>query len=352
MIKKIDVFKALVGSHAYGTNIESSDKDYKSIYIQPTEDILKLKYKEQINYSKDDVGYEVQRFIELVKTANPTILELLFSPSDCIIQYDKILDSLFKNKEKFLTKQCRNSFGGYAVDQIKKAKGLDKKQNWEKNRISKKSILDFCYIVLNKENSVYYNNQIINKGVIPLLNWISINKLDLNRLNCVKLNGTNGGYQLYYGNNGIITSDLNRLKTSEVSRSEYPIATMIFNEMAFNLYKKEYESYNIWLKERNESRYVDFKQHGQMYDGKNLLHCRRLLDTAIELFQTGKLNVRRSNTDYLISIRMGKVKLEDIIKKAEDDILYLDELYNKSTLPNSVDENLCINILYEIRKKY
>jgi hypothetical protein len=71
---------------------------------------------------------------------------------------------------------------------------------------------------------------------------------------------------------------------------------------------------------------------------------------AMEIAETGKLNVRRPNADYLLSIRHGKVPLEDIIKQAEEDILKLDELYANSDLPEKVDMEFLNDLLLQIRK--
>ena len=42
------------GSHAYGTNIETSDTDYAGVFIQSKEDIFGFNYKEQIKDDKND----------------------------------------------------------------------------------------------------------------------------------------------------------------------------------------------------------------------------------------------------------------------------------------------------------
>lgn len=34
------IFKAIVGSQAYGTNIPTSDTDYKGVYMQSEDDLL------------------------------------------------------------------------------------------------------------------------------------------------------------------------------------------------------------------------------------------------------------------------------------------------------------------------
>jgi hypothetical protein len=51
------IYKVIRGSHAYGTNLPSSDIDYSGIYIQSLDDIIGLKYREQVNDSKNDIVY-------------------------------------------------------------------------------------------------------------------------------------------------------------------------------------------------------------------------------------------------------------------------------------------------------
>ena len=119
-MKEKIIFKAIVGSRAYGTNIETSDTDFKGIYIQPNEDHLCFRYKEQVGAGKDETYYEVKRFLQLAKSANPTILEMLFMDEDSIVVNSIEFDLIRSHRHKFLTKKCAMSFGGYAVAQIKK----------------------------------------------------------------------------------------------------------------------------------------------------------------------------------------------------------------------------------------
>jgi predicted nucleotidyltransferase len=84
-------------------------------------------YTKQINVNKDYTGWELNRFLELMETNNPTVLELLNSPEDCIISKHPLFDLVLGHKQDFITKICKDSFGGYAR-QNKKANGLDKKQ--------------------------------------------------------------------------------------------------------------------------------------------------------------------------------------------------------------------------------
>ena len=67
----------MVGSQAYGTATPNSDQDFKGVFIQHEDDILGFNYVEQYEVSKDECYYEVRRFLQLLQSANPTVLEML-----------------------------------------------------------------------------------------------------------------------------------------------------------------------------------------------------------------------------------------------------------------------------------
>ena len=114
---------------------------------------------------------------------------------------------------------------------------------------------------------------------------------------------------------------------------------------------KDYKSYQTWLENRNELRWVDVESHGQKIDGKNMMHCRRLMDMAREIAQGKGILVKRPNAQELIDIRQGKVDLQTLIDQVESEIIEVDQLFLNSTLPNSVDDKLVEQLLINIRKK-
>jgi len=384
------IFKAKVGSQSYGTSIPTSDIDYKGVYIQNPDEILTFGYKPQIEVSKDECYYEVRRFLELLQTANPTVLEMLWSPLDCIEVDSPEFDLIRQNKEMFLTQKCKHSFGGYAVAQIKKAKGLDKKMNWEMDRVTRKTPIDFCYIYeegktkpLTKwlnENilSEKFNGTIITKTKDS--SWINKffaklgffskidNEIKLQQKWCglVALDHFRDCYALYYDRNaaiaeyfgedcnplgfhGIQMDDSNDVRLSSVPKGILPETIVFYNKDGYSMHCKDYLEYQTWLEERNTQRYVDVQGHNQKYDGKNLLHCRRLLDTAMEIPRDKNINVRRPNADYLLKIRRGEVSLEEIIGVAEEDLKRLDDIYAACDLPSNCDMEAVNNLLLKIR---
>ncbi len=356
------IFKARVGSHAYGTNIEGSDEDFKGIYLQSPEDILENGYQEQICVNKDEVYYELRRFIELALTANPTMLELLFMPEDCIIYKHPVFDKLLEIKDEFLSKKCKHSFSGYAYSQIKKAGGLQKKMNWENSRIERKTVLDFCY--------VYSQNQ-----SIPLRKWLKDKNYLQELCALTSLPHFRYMYNVYYDHNKDLARDnprdaknedftfagivSNEDKANDICLSEVPEwyrnmceGLMYFNKDEYSVHCKDYLQYKEWLAKRNKQRYVDVEDHGQRIDGKNLLHCYRLLETGLEILKDHKLEVRRPNAQFLIEIRKGKHNLEELLKNAEIKLEELHSIYDSSTLRHSVDYKKIKRVVVDVRKEF
>jgi predicted nucleotidyltransferase len=347
------IYKCLVGSHAYGTNVEGSDHDYKMVYIQTPESVLEHGYQEQVNFSKDETAYELRRFVELCCTGNPTMLELLYSPADCVIKKHPIFDELLQKRDLFLSKSCRWSFGGYAFSQIEKAEGLNKKMNWEKTKIERKNPIDFCWIVLNKETQIS-TIDLPKQGVYPLADWLSAKNLTQNQVVLTKLNHSKEGYQLYELENphGIVTDSSNDLRTAETPFGVVPIATVLFNPDAYSRHCKEYKEYQEWLSKRNVQRYVDIEGHGQQIDGKNLLHCVRLLEVGTEIAEGKGIIVRRPNAAYLIEIRKGKHNLKSILESCREKLAHLDKAYENSNLPDKVDRGFWLKVVNKMRTAF
>lgn len=339
------IFKAIVGSQSYGTSTPESDIDYKGVYIQNNDDILSFGYIEQINVTKDETYYEVRRFLELLQSANPTVLELLYSPDDCVLIIEPEFELIKQSRHKFLTKECKNSFAGYAINQIAKARGLNKKMNWEKDRVTRKTVLDFTY--------AYSNGQ-----TIPIQKYLSNNNLVQERCGLTSLNHFKDTYALYYDYtinmikkyHGIVAEDSNDVRLSSIPKGEIPITIITFNKESYSTHCKDYREYLDWLKNRNTQRYVDIENHKQKIDGKNMMHCRRLIDTAIEIAEQKTINVRRPNAQYLLDIRKGKFNLEEILDSAEEDIKKIDNIFPESDLPGKCDKKFVYDLLLKIRK--
>ena len=345
------------GSQAYGTAIPTSDIDYAGVYIQTLDNIIGYGYKEQINDDKNDtVFYEIKRFLDLVSTNNPTILELLNTPEDCILYKHPLMDEILHHRDKFITKKCSNSFAGYAIQQIKKAKGQDKKQNWEKDKVTRKTPLDFCYIHRGEKS-------------IPLVHFMEEKEMDQRFCGLSNVPHSRDTYALFYdfkeeetegeiknlGFKGIAFEDSNQVRLSSIpidTPKNYFIGYVSYNKDGYSQHCKDYLSYQEWLDKRNLQRWVDVESHGQKIDGKNMMHCRRLLEMAKEIAEGKGILVRRENAQELLAIRSGEVDLQSLIDRAEEDIIEIDRLFKDSDLPDSVDIDFVNSLLISIRKSF
>ena len=371
------LFETIVGSQAYGTQTPTSDIDKKFVYILPQDYILGTGYVEQINVNKDYVGWEIRRFLELMGSNNPTVLELLNSPEDCIVSKHPLFDMIIEHKDDFITKICKDSFGGYARQQIKKAKGLDKKQNWEKDKVTRKDVLDFVYVIEGEKSipwkvwNTRYNEKFC--GVVNVSNARDLYAVyfDVDANNCfnekipehmreaAKAWRKEEGESMGFGYKGLVktgeganAAESNQLRLSSIPKGQTPICNVIYNKDGYTMHCKDYREYQEWLENRNEARYVETQEHGQRIDGKNMMHCMRLIRMAQEIGAGKGIIVRRPDAQELLSIRRGEVDLTNLIEMADQAIEEMDNIFDNSDLPKKVNPELVNTLLIKIRKEF
>ena len=383
------------GSHMYHLNTETSDEDFGGVFFCPKKMLLGLRgrYEEQVSDSKSDVVfYEFGRWLELLLKSNPTVLEGLFAPEDCIVgEVHPAVRKILDNRELFLSKECFKTFYGYAVSQISKARGLNKKIV---NPVTeRKDILDFCYT---------FNDQ----GSLPIKKFLAENGLDQKYCGLVNIPNMSDGdssiYGVYYdfaayfkfenidwardwynGNSpykkffpsvseqlsmqkriedkeffhygGIVHPDeiekSNTVRLSSVPKGEKPICFMAYNKNGYMRHCRDYKDYKEWEKNRNPVRYESNLGHN--YDAKNVMHCMRLVRMAKELAQGKGFNVVRTwDRDYLLDIRNHKFEYEDVMAQLEKEKLEMEEAIKSCTLPEKVDFDKVNDLLYDVRLKY
>jgi hypothetical protein len=339
------LLKCISGSRAYGLDTPQSDTDYKGIFLSPKKEFYGSDFQDQVaNETNDIVYYEWKKFIDLLGKNNPTILELLATPADSVLFKHALITEL--KAEDFLSKLCCQTFAGYAQSQIKKARGLNKKIS---NPIEpvRKEIPDFCFVIEGM-------------NVIPLSQWLSDYRLSHSGCGLVKIPHMRDVYALFSNSqtNGIPLKgiysgpDANDILLSSVPKGIQPLCLMSFNKDAYSIHCKEYAQYWEWIEKRNESRYQSTVSHGKNYDAKNMMHTFRLLHMAEEIASEGKIFVRRKDRDFLMSIREGKFEYEDLLLRAEEKVQYIEELFEKSTLPPEPDLEKLEELLVRVRDNY
>lgn len=352
------LYKVIAGSKAYGLDLPTSDTDVRGIYMQPNKFLLGNGYKEQINDDKNDVVYyDINRFVNLLSKNNPNIIENLFVPTDKILIFDDRIKPLYDMRNEFLTKQIKYTFGGYSISQIKKARGLNKKivNPIEKER---KNPLDFCYIFEKENGYMMLAKQWLKKhnmrqefiGLSEMPNGVQLYKVYYDWL--AETKNDNPRYSNIETHNfkGIIKEGGEDVRHSEIPKNFQLEAFLYYNKDGYSTYCREYKEYWDWVGKRNPHRYNDNVSHNQNYDGKNMMHCLRMLDMAIEIAEGKGVNLVRPDREYLLSIRKGQVKYDDIIDLIEQKKNKMDEAFDKSSLPETVDPVLVNDIILKIRE--
>jgi uncharacterized protein len=339
--KNILVFDCISGSNAYGLATPESDVDVKGVFILPEEDYFGLTYVEQVNNETNDiVYYELRRFVELLSKSNPNMLELLYTPADCVRKIHPVFQKL--KSMNLLSKQCKESFGGYAMTQVRKAKGLNKKilNPVEKER---KGVLNFCFVAHEQ-------------GAIPVMDFLEMNKMDQLACGLSRIPHMQEMYGLYYGETsykGINRKEsANDVSLSSIPKGMDPIAIMSFNRSAYSKYCNDYKEYWEWVEKRNDTRYQNTLDHGKNYDAKNMMHTIRLLTMCEEIGRSGRLNVRREDREYLLSIKKGEFQYEELVAISETKIAAINDGFEKSDLPDQPDINELNKVLVEMRREF
>ena len=357
------LYEYIRGSQVYGTNTPESDEDHGGIFIAPKDQLLGLglDYVDEVSDAKHDTcWWELGKFMTLLLKSNPTVLEALYIPDDKVIFEHPFMTEIKKHRDCFLTKQAFLPLGGYAVSQIEKARGQNKKIHWDINQMTRKSPLDYVYTFCNQGS----------KNIQP---WLEERGLEQRNIGLVNIPNMEGVYGAYYdfgqhiklnnitkeyfcskdnsedkfityildnfavrgiwddyrsyernmesiwekisipkgGHCGIISPNKNsnelrynsHVTFSSVKKGDEPICWVVYNQGAYENHCRKYKEYEEWKKTRNKARYennlsgLDKNNPELFYDAKNMMHCFRLIAMATEIANGEGMKLDRRGID-------------------------------------------------------
>ena len=262
------IYETVHGSQAYGLATQSSDVDLKGVLVGPASWYHGyLGGPEQIELNNDHLRYEIRRYFRLAAAANPTVLELLWTPIECHVHITPAGECLLAAREKFLSLRVRDSFCGYAMTQIGRIKTHRK---WVMNP-PKREPLRFDF-------------------------------------------GLPDRAQISRDQMGAVEAMLadRRLELVDLSTN---LLELLEKERKYRAARKEWEAFLSWHRTRNPRRSALEAKFG--YDTKHALHLIRLLRMGLEIVATGHVHVRRDDRDDLLGIRAGALSYDDLVARAE-----------------------------------
>ncbi|MBO7210496.1 MAG: nucleotidyltransferase domain-containing protein [Methanobrevibacter sp.] len=252
------VLITLGGSHAYGTNIETSDMDIRGISMNSADNILLGKDFEQVaNEPTDTTIYSFDKMTSLLTNCNPNTIEILGVKPEHILYKSDIGEELIKNKDMFLSLRAVKSFGGYANAQL--------------YRLQQKSL-----VALTPEQ--------LNAHIVKTLNGMR---------DMLEMKHDMKGIQVHLKDGEIVV---------DINVNDYPAESIAGVLNVFNKTLNDYHKNSV----RNEKA----MNHGKI--SKHAMHLLRLYMMCEDILLKGEINTyREKEHDLLMDIRNGKYLGED-----------------------------------------
>lgn len=347
-LKNGTIFLTLSGSRAYGLETETSDYDYRGVCIPPKEYFLGFNKRfEQASIDEPDTTiFDIRKFFNLLSSCNPNCIDILFTePSDHLIvsEEGKIL---LEHREKFLSKQLKERYIGFAKSQAHRI------------RSHKKHLLSPMLAIPTREEMGLPTKPLIEKNQFDVIKSL-IGK---------KLESWNPDFEPFTDSQKIylqgkvadilteiqITSDDKWLAAARTIGLDDNLIAIIKKEKEFENKISEWNSYQEWKKNRNPKRAILEAKYG--FDLKHATQLVRLLTMGKEILETGKVQVKRTHDrEELMAIKTGLWNYEKLIDYADQIEAEVKIAYQNSTLPNQPDikflDNLCIELVEQSLEK-
>lgn len=342
-IKDHLIYLCIHGSKAYNCHIESSDDDYKGVTTLPKNylysSILNFEQAELKDPNPDTVIFSILKYFNLASSANPNILETLFVKPEHQLYVHPLMEKIIDNRNAFLSKKVRFSFGGFAYSQMKRTKIH---RSWLLKPVKKPSRKDFD---LPDQPEIGQEN--LNAAMA------AVDK-ELDKFNFNFLHSLSPEDRVMVKNSvsDMLTSmkiyhdDMFKAVTKKISFDDN-LVRILQKEREYNSKLEDWRKYNDWLKNRNEKRAADEAKYG--YDLKFAYHIVRLYRTCKELLETGKLNVYREDREEIMEVRNGRWTFDQLNEFVEKSDKELQTLYETSNvLPDTPNYKLLDNLCQEI----
>lgn len=299
------LFLTLAGSISYGTNVQNSDIDLRGVMIEPKRDILGFGSFEQYeDENTDTVIYGLKKFFKLCLNANPNVLELLGTKDEHVILISPLGKRIRENYEIFLSKRAFDSFGNYALAQLRRLENAI-----ARDRVTQEKKEEHILNSINSQMSKIKNNfHEFGEGHIKLYMDKSCKE------------------------------DLNSEIFMDLNLKGYPLRdfTSIYSSMDNVL--KSYSK----LTHRNNKK-------DDLHLNKHAMHLIRLLIMGKEILGGFGINTyREKDREFLYEIRNGKYSYEEIFKLVDEYEAQFKRAYEETKLPNEPNYKKAEELMMEI----
>jgi hypothetical protein len=295
-VRKNTIYYARHGSHAYGTNIATSDEDFRGVAVAPKSHVMGFAHtfeQQEIKGQEDSVIFDLRKFMGLAAECNPNIIEVLFVDDSDVLECTPAGRLLLDNRHHFLSKKAKFTFSGYAVSQLKRI----------------------------RTHRSYLLSPPDHKPTREEFGLSTRHKITADMMGA-----------------------MDKLVAEDTGEVDPNVIELVQKEKQYKSAMAAWNSHEKWKKERNAARADTEAQYG--YDTKHGMHLVRLLRMCREILSGDGVKVRRPDAQELLAIRRGEWSYDQLISWAEKEDREMESLYATSMLPTSADtermNDLCV----------
>lgn len=312
-LKNRIILLTIGGSYAYGTNIDTedhvSDFDLRGIYLNSPEEILTMDCHEKPveNHKLDVTIYPLAQIVKLLINANPNTIELLGTKEDHLFLISEEGRMLRNNGDLFLSKRAYASFGGYAIQQLRRLENALARDNYPQ-----------------KEKEKHILGSIERQKMTFADRYKPITKNQL---------------RLYIDKSDKI--DFEEEIFIDINLDHYPLRDLkgMYDEMSQVL--RDYAKLN----HRN-------KKKDSLHLLKHAMHLIRLLIMGAEILEGKGINTyREKDRELLLDIRNGKYSYEEIFEMVDIYEKKFQYAMENCVLPDNPDYKRINELVMDINKK-
>lgn len=304
------IVKMQFGSHVYGTNLPTSDLDFKAVHIPLSTDILLQRVKPAISVntkqdktqknSAEDIDLEsfaLQKYMAMLMEGQTVALSMLFTPEHWIIGKTSTWEFIHENRQKWLHRGV-TAFAGYCRQQANKygIKG---------SRVAASRLVVALFERLIADNG-------LQTKLVDV--WPEIEAF------------------VREGNEHVSI-------VVETQFDDRPPATMLevcnrkvqqhaSLKMGLSIYKKLFDEYGARALQAESNQGVDWKA---------MMHAVRVCREAEELLLTQHITYPRPEAALLLQVRQGQLPYKDVAEMLERGLERLEECQRLSSLPDKAD---------------
>lgn len=308
------ILLTLGGSHAYGTNVETSDVDLRGCALNSPQDILGLSNFEQVvNSDTDTTVFSFNKLIRLLYGCNPNVIEILGCKPEHYLLLTPMGKQLIENRKLFLSQRASYTFGGYAFSQLRRLENAIARDKLDQGRkeVHIKNSIDKVIKNFNNENRTSQVTYSLSLDAAVHEDWESETFID-------------------------------------VSFTHYPVRDL---KAFVNDVNNVLNDYQNDLHGRN-------KKKDDAHLNKHAMHLIRLYLMCLDILEQEEIvTYREKDHDLLMSIRRGDFQHEDgtfdsaffdLVKELSDRMEYAKE---NTSLPRSPDMKKIEAFMMDVNRK-